>query len=344
MSKWADLRGKLGIQQQAHDLTLAPREKYFNKVKDNIPLIDGYNYMADLLFLPTTRERYKYLLVIVDLATDEFDIEPLRDKESKSVLNAMLTIFNDRDYLEPPYASMRTDKGTEFMGEFTKWLYEHDILHKRGLVGRHTQQANVERLNRTLGELLMGYMNSVEMRRGYRYHEWTDILPALREELNNIRRKPTPHNINTYKYPVWDAKGVAPKYKKGDLVFVKLTEPRDALGYKQIGTKAFRAGDIRWSKFPKKINQVLYYTGRVPYRYMVNGYPQVSYTEAQLRPATGHTEELFEIKKIIGDRMRKGKQEYHVVFDDGDKSWLSEDYLQQVAPLLVDFYERERKK
>ena len=66
--------------------TKAPKiKKEYSKVKDNIPLIQNYNFMADLLELPTTHYGYKYLLVIVDLATDEFDIEKLKSKESKNI-------------------------------------------------------------------------------------------------------------------------------------------------------------------------------------------------------------------------------------------------------------------
>lgn len=216
MSKWQTLREQLGISDKTHQLTLNTREKYFNKVKDNVPLIEGYNYMADLLFLPKTKtfgggkkkkkeaysqekqpREYSILLVMVDLATDAFDIEEIPDKESSSVLDGMLRMFR-RPYLSQPKASMRTDEGNEFMGVFTLWLRDHNIIHKRGLVGRHSQQANVERLNRTLGELFMGYLNSVELKTGRPYNEWTDILDEVRRKLNAIRKKAVPENINTY--------------------------------------------------------------------------------------------------------------------------------------------------
>ena len=83
---------------------------------------------------------------MVDLATDAFDIEPLKEKESKSVLRAMLNMF-DRPYIIPPAVCKfkKADEGTEFMGVFHKWLYDHNILHKRGLVGRHTQLTSQRR-------------------------------------------------------------------------------------------------------------------------------------------------------------------------------------------------------
>ena len=42
------------------------KQKVFNKIKSNIPMREDYNFMADLLFLPTTKEGYKFLLVVVE--------------------------------------------------------------------------------------------------------------------------------------------------------------------------------------------------------------------------------------------------------------------------------------
>ena len=62
------------------------KPKFYNKVKDNVAPIEDKNFMADFLFLPTTKEKFKYLLVVVDLATDEFDMEPMRDKNPENVM------------------------------------------------------------------------------------------------------------------------------------------------------------------------------------------------------------------------------------------------------------------
>ena len=70
---------QLGINEK-YTKVRNPQQKVFNKVKNNIPNKEDINLMADLLFLPTTKKGYKYLLVVVDLATNEFDLEPLKDK------------------------------------------------------------------------------------------------------------------------------------------------------------------------------------------------------------------------------------------------------------------------
>ena len=98
---------------------------------------------------------YKCLLVIVDLASDKFDIEPIKNKDSSTVLNAMKKIYA-RGILKQPYSSLKTDSGTEFKGVFHKWLWDNDIFHKVGSPNRHKALANVENLNRQLGEVIIG--------------------------------------------------------------------------------------------------------------------------------------------------------------------------------------------
>ena len=90
--QFAELKASLNINES---LTKGRNKttKLYNKVKENIPLVEDYNFQADLLFLPFTKEKYRYLLTMVDLATDEIDFEEIKDKEPSTVLKAMKTIF-----------------------------------------------------------------------------------------------------------------------------------------------------------------------------------------------------------------------------------------------------------
>jgi hypothetical protein len=119
-SKFKDILTELNINEKFNKRL--KKDKVYNHVKDGIPLIVGYNYMADLLYLPTAKFGFKYLLTMVDLATDKFDMEPLKDKDSQIVLNAMLKIFK-RGILKEPKYSIKTDNGTEFKGIFHWYLF-----------------------------------------------------------------------------------------------------------------------------------------------------------------------------------------------------------------------------
>ena len=139
--------------------------KIYNHIKNNIPLLEDYNFMADLLLLPETKKKDKYLLVVVDLASDEFDIEPMKNKSSDDTLQAFKKILK-RKYLKIPEGSIRTDNGSEFKGDFDKWLVDNQVFHKYGLPNRHKQLANVESLNKQLGRVFNGYMNFKEEETG----------------------------------------------------------------------------------------------------------------------------------------------------------------------------------
>ena len=115
------LQEELGITAKQKTFTKTiQKPKYYNKVKDNVLLKEDFNFMADLLFLPTTKKGFKYLFVIVDLATDEFDMEPMKNKTPSDIVKAVYEI-NKRSFIKLYYEngqSLRTDSGTEFRGAF----------------------------------------------------------------------------------------------------------------------------------------------------------------------------------------------------------------------------------
>jgi hypothetical protein len=322
-----ELIKKLKIDETLTKKTKNKQKKY-NSIKNNIPLIEDYNFMCDLLELPKTKEGYKYLFAIVDLASDEFDIEPLKTKTPDEVLKAYKKCIS-RPHINKAYASIRTDNGNEFEGVFTKFLYDNSILHKKNLPNRHKQMANVERLNYELGRLFNGYMNYKETETGKVYREWTDVLDIVRTDLNKFRKKKLNRSTNIDNLPVFPmdiAKN--PKYKIGDIVHQKLDTPENALGNKQP-TSNFRVADYRYSNVPKKIVRVLYMNDYPYYRYLLEGLPNVSYSEYELLPSK-EKETKYKVKKIIGKKKVKNKT-YFLVWWQGylkkDSTWEEEKQL-----------------
>lgn len=313
-----------------------PKDKQYHHVKDNIPLKEDYNFSADLLFLPTTKNNYKYLLTMVDLATDECDFEPLKTKEPKEVLSAMKIIFS-RPHLNKPYASLSTDAGNEFKGIFQKYLYDESIYQKVALKARHSQQANIEALNKQLGRLLNGYMNAKEKQTKKVYKEWVEVLPIIRTELNEFRKKSPKELLELEKNKPIPNLLIPPKYKIGDLVHRHLDYPENALGEKQ-STANFRVGDVRWDTQPRKVEQVVILNAvGNPYRYIISGIPNASFTEKQLM-LSKEEEELFEIKQILDKQKINGKTHYKVWYYGEKKkeaSWQPESDLIKFVPDLV---------
>ena len=317
--------------------TKAPKQKVFNKVKDNVPHVEDYNFMADLLLLPETKKGFKYLLVVVDLGNDDFDIEPLKNKDSKSVLTGFTNMFK-RPYIKKPYASIRTDAGPEFKDEFHKYLYDNSIMHKVAEPNRHQQLANVESLNKQLGRLFNGYMNYKEKETNKVYKEWDDVISIVRKDLNEYRKKPTKNRF-TEIYPVPEF--VEPKYKVGDLVYYKLNWAESQLGIKQP-TPNFRMGDVRYRTIPTKIIKILHYSGKVPIRYLLNGKPNVSYAESELLPAK-EKEEKFIVRQII-DKKTVNKKVFYKVwwkkYKKADSTWeLKSDLIKDGLQEYIDEFE-----
>ena len=145
-------------------------------------------------------------------------------------------------------------------------------------------------------------MNTKELKTAKAYREWADILLQVRKELNEIRKKPEKNPYTEHPpAPLGTDKTL---FKKGDLVHVKL-EPKNAFNKKVHGDK-FREGDFRIDTVPRKIKRVLFYSGDVPHRYIVNGINGASFTDAELKKATSDVEK-FVIKGIIGKTTLKGQ-------------------------------------
>jgi hypothetical protein len=311
-------------------------KKEFSRVKDNIPLKADYNFMADLLELPETKKGYKYLLVVVDLATDEFDIEPITNNKSLTVVDAMKRMFK-RKYIKKPYASIRTDGGAEFKDAFDKFCYENNILHKIGVAGRHQQTANVERLNRELGRLFNGYMNAIEEKTGETYKEWVEVVPKVRTMLNDFRKKPEGDPF-TDVYPIVDLT-IQPKYKEGDVVYRMAEKPLDALGRKQP-TQNFRMGDYRWERIPRKIVKVLRYAGKVPIRYILENLPNVAYAEYELIPAE-EKQAMYVVQSVKAKRTMNGVKELLIKWKGYKKpTWEKYEDIKRTVPNIDSFYKR----
>ena len=314
------------------------KQPIYNHIKNNIPKIEDYNFMADLIEMPETKNKNKYILVIVDLANNDFDIEALKSKTSEEVLMASKKIFK-RPYLNIPYASIRTDNGKEFMGVFQKWCDSNKIFHKFNIPNRHSQLANIDSLCHQLNRIFNGYMNAKEEETGILYKNWDDIIDKVRKGFNKIRKvKLDKFDINDY--PIFKAFNI-PKYKIGQVVHYKLDTPESALGHKQSSSK-FRTGDYRYSKEPKKIKQILYMNDEPYFRYILEGLPNVSYSEYQLIKSK-YKQSRYKVKSIIDDRFNGNKKEYKVWwmgYKKDQSTWEKEKTLREDGlGNMIDEYE-----
>ena len=251
----------------------------YDKFRDNTYPKQDYNFAMDLLFLPTAKFGFKYLVVVVDIWSNEIDFEQIKNKKPETVLNAFKKIVK-RKYLNSPYASIRIDAGNEFKGAFKKYFFDNDIILRVSQPGRHKQNTVAESAIRLISFVLINYMNIKELETQKKYKNWTDMInDEFREILNNLR-KVDDENPHTYLMP--SVIMAIPKYKVGDVVVHRIEKTENILGEK-TKDELRRVGDYVYSyKSPKKIEKILYYPNNI--RYILEGLKNVSYTENEILP------------------------------------------------------------
>ena len=332
---------KLMDEMNIDETYTKPIKKYkFDTIKQNTFPKQDYNFMMDTMQLPTTKEGFQHLLVVVDLWSDELDFEPLKGLTALETLHAFETIIK-RPYLKMPKFSIRSDNGTEFMKEFGEYMKEHHIMHRVSLPYRHKQNANVENANGLIGRFLMTYLHNKELQTQQKYVEWTDILPQLRIKLNAIRKKKdgNPFNLKPISYIIQ-----TPLYKVGDIVVAKYEKPFNALGHKE-STSNWRRGDQRWNlKDHRSIVKVLNYPNNI--RYVLKGLENVSYVESELK-LSPEKQELRIVKQIIGVVTQGRKKLYRIWFDKQlkkDALWYKQEDLPDLVEEIKEFEANRKKK
>ena len=279
-------------------------QREYNNFEDNMRLEAHSNYMSDILFLPTAKYGFKYLLIVLDIASRQFDCEKLKNKDSTTVLKAFKKICDKSDYLTIPKYSLITDSGTEFKGTFQDYLYNESIFHKTIMKGNHTAMRPIDNLCYQLEKILNDYMSNIELQTGKVYRQWPDIIDTVIIEMNKIRKRELSdknefdtrfvNDIKQIRKVIYNKKTgekvekiekefIRPKFRVGDLVYVLLKTPKNILGKNQ-STLNFRAGDMTVDPERREITEVLMMHGKGPlYRYLVDGYRFVSFSESQLR-------------------------------------------------------------
>lgn len=289
------------------------RQKKYNSVFLHIPHHNDLNEMADLISLPETKQGFQYLFVICDLFSFKFDFRPLKNKQSQTVLDAMIDIFNKSKYIHKPLASISTDNGSEFKSVFHKWVFDENIHHKFGLPYRHKQQSVIESLNNQITRLLMTYLSNKSKGLKDPYQEWTDILDNVLLVLNKHRQNILKKKVKKYGdySPLYNQEiQKLPKFKIGQAVHYKLDKPQNSNHEQLTGEKA-RNGDNKFSTVTRKITKVIVMNDYPFYRYMLEEIPQCSYSEYELLPAHVNYS-TYVVKQIIGKQTIKNKLYYKV--------------------------------
>ena len=98
------------------------KRKVYARFKDNSWAAD----LAEMGSLSSKNKNLKYLLCVLDVLTKYAWVKPLKDKHSKTVLNALIEIVNESNR---KLNKLWVDQGREFYYKFMQeWLKNNDIL------------------------------------------------------------------------------------------------------------------------------------------------------------------------------------------------------------------------
>jgi hypothetical protein len=329
------------IKQTLHQSPPKEKGKGIPKVSNSAK---NGTHQADLLFLPDD-QGYKYALVVVDLHSGITDARPLKSKEPKEVTEALKEIYssNAPKYLSMPFR-IETDPGTEFKGQFKKFLESNGVTIRYGVTGRHRQQSVVEHRNSIIGEILNLRMAGLEQISGNTSRHWVEFLPFTIKAMNNSLPKKTSDQrfasrlkSNQYPFEI----GGKPLLPVGTKVRVRLEQPKDYVSGDRL-TGNFRKGDQRWETEPRKIVKVLAPPDQ-PVMYLVGTKEkpwvpeQAARTRPQLQVVTGNepepdpkrlnapTFETYQVHSLQGKKKMKNRIHYHVRWigfpDKKDWTW-----------------------
>ena len=84
-------------------LTTIPKKEKNNEMPHMQVFTPNHLEQADLLFMPTGAFGFKYILVIVDAHSKKCDAEAIKNKLSKTVMNALIKIYKRGIVKEPKY-------------------------------------------------------------------------------------------------------------------------------------------------------------------------------------------------------------------------------------------------
>lgn len=140
-------------------------------------------------------DNYKYYIAVQDLYSKKIWVEPLKNKEAKSVANAMNKILQDmKTVYDNSPTILRTDNGSEFVAkQFQNVLKKYNVKSVFSEAGLPQSNGTIERLNGVIKRQLNMNMKANDT------HDWVKILPTIVSNYNNTYNrsiKTTPNNLH----------------------------------------------------------------------------------------------------------------------------------------------------
>jgi len=179
-------------QRLIKDLFTIPKKPKGVEIRHYIkPTEEGQQQQADILYLPSDTFGYKYCLVVVDIADNRIDVEPLKQHSASAVENGFIKIYSRGILQKPIY--LNVDAGSEFKGNVLTYLKENNIIPKVSATARHSQTAFVEYINKLIGKAVGYLQTEQELKKNKTVKGWLkyirDIVETINEQADKNQEK-----------------------------------------------------------------------------------------------------------------------------------------------------------
>ena len=349
------LNGKKSKENVTDQLYKIPKMDKYNDATTFVKITENKLQFIDTLYLPNDRG-LQYALVLVDQGSRKLDVEPMKNRSSQDIVNALKKIYARKILLKP--LVIVSDDGSEFKKDFKSALDKLHITHKIAKTGRHRSLALVERKNQTLGKIIHRLLNEAELSTGNASSQWTDFIRLLVDEINN---KVEEKNDKVEDIPLSEQEIKFNPNKKTDMlsindkVRVALDNPQDVKG-KRLNGK-FRSSDIRYDPKIRIVKEVLMEPLQ-PIMYLLDGdvgqllIEPVAYTRNQLHKVSANENvaktslvidpNRYEVQSLL-DRRKNGRSiEYKVKWKNyRETTWEKRTQLIKDIRQLIEKYDKE---
>ena len=170
---------------------IAPVRKYESYLTPITAPEFGY-LQIDLMVMEkeaTRNKNFKYGFVVIDIYSRYGDVIPIKNKTSVSCLEAFKKYINK---INKNIISITTDNGSEYKGEFSKFLKEKDIYHKMVEPNDHHAMGIVDRFIQTIRRMILAkWVENGNL-------DWISVIDDVLKDYNNRFHKgieETPNNV-----------------------------------------------------------------------------------------------------------------------------------------------------
>ena len=282
-------------------------------IKHYFPIVAKHKYeilqidLVDMSDISSANEKYKFLMVAVDVFSRLAFVVPMKNKISHTIVESMTEILDETEPI-----MINSDNGSEWINkDFKKLLRERGITINYVEVGDHHKMGIVDRFVRTLREKINKYCTM------YNTTKYINVLPQIIHGYNNTYHsgiKKIPNQVEEDDDDVIEltnrkynkAKEEETKYNDGDVVRYI------------INLKAFEKRSLpKWSKQTHKI------VSHTEHCYTLDNGKVMKYYELQLvkdaqhitRPTKEPTREELRKQRMNKRRFRKEKIDKNKILD-----------------------------